>query len=579
MVKSTRIWNIVSVILLILIGQSLFAQKNFPTNYFSSPIDFQIYLSANFAEIRPNHFHSGIDIKTKGRSGENVRSVADGKVVRLSISPTGFGRAIYIEHPNGYSSVYGHMSKFTPEIEKYVKENQYKRKSFSITLYPTKDEFKVKKGQLIGYSGNSGSSSGPHVHFEIRDTGNQHPVNPLLFGFNITDDLSPILKSIYFYPLGEQSTLEGNIEKKRFSVTGSKGKYKLKSDSAITFSGKLGIGIELYDLLNGVGNKCGIYSIEANVDGKTYYYFEMNEFAFSESRYINSHIDYSEIVRKKRKVHKIFVDPNNRLRFYETVLNHGHIQFDDTDNHKILLTVKDTYKNTSSISFNVRSTPSKPSPVKDKDYLMLMPYNKESHYELNGFEINIPAFALYDSLKFKLAVTPSIPDSYSKVYHVHNKYTPVQKAFTLRIKPENIEENLYPKLLIAGLDKKNKLYARGGEFKNGYVEIKNREFGTYLISLDTISPSIHPVNFKRGNHDLSNRTYLRFTIKDDFSGISKYRGTIDGKWVLFEYDPKYSRLQYTFDDERIEKGKEHELELKVTDQKDNEKILRMKFKW
>ncbi len=579
MIKSINIWIVIGIFTLLFPVQNSYSQKVIPTNYFSSPIDFQIFLSANFAEIRPNHFHSGIDIKTKGRSGENVRSVADGKIVRINVSPSGFGRALYIEHPNGYTSVYGHMNKFAPEIEKYVKENQYKRKSFSVTLYPSKEHFKVKKGQLIGYSGNSGSSAGPHVHFEIRDTRNQHPYNPLLFGFDITDNISPILKSIYFYPLGEQSNVEGKIEKKRYLVSGSKGKYKLKSDSAITFSGKLGIGIETYDLLNGVGNKCGIYSIEAKVDGKMYYHFELNEFAFSETRYINSHVDYSEIVKRKRKIHKTFVDPNNRLRFYEAILNHGHIQFDDTYTHKVLLTIKDSYKNTSTISFKLRSTPSKPTPTKDKNYLKLMSYDKESHYELNGFEIKVPAFALYDSLKFKLSVTPSLPGSFSKVYHVHDKYTPLQKAFTLRIKPKNIDDDLHSKLLIAGLDKRNKAFARGGEFKNGYVEIKNREFGIYFVSLDTISPTIHPVNFKNGSYDLSSRKYLRFTVKDDFSGISKYRGTIDGKWVLFEYDPKYSRLQYTLDGERIGKGKDHELELKVTDQKNNEKIFRMKFKW
>lgn len=571
--------EIAGLFLFLITGVNLFSQADFPKKYFSSPIDFQIYLSANFAEIRPNHFHSGIDIKTKGRPGENVRSVADGKIVRINVSPTGFGRALYIEHPNGYTSVYGHMQKFIPQIEKYVKENQYKRKSFTVTLYPSKDQFKVKKGQLIGYSGNTGSSAGPHVHFEIRDTRNQHPTNPLLYGFDITDNISPILKSVYFYPLDDQSTVQDTPDKKRFLLSGGKGKYKLKKDSVLTFSGTLGIGIETYDLLNGVGNKCGIYSIEAKVDDKRYYYFELNEFSFAETRYINSHIDYEQIIRRKRKVQKLFIDPNNRLRFYETILNHGHLHFDDDSIHTIKLIVKDTYKNTSTLSFNIQATPPKSLPSAEQDYLMIMPYNRESHYELNGFEIKVPAFALYDSLKFRLSVTPPEEGSYSKIYHVHDKYTPVQNSFTIKIRPENVADSLYSKLLLAGMDSKKNVFARGGEFKNGYVEMKNREFGTYFVSIDTIPPTIHPVNFKTGTTDLTNRKYLRFTVKDDFSGISKYKGTIDGNWALFEYDPKYHRLQYNLDKDRIGKGKTHELVLKVSDQKKNAKIFRMKFKW
>ena len=561
--------------------QALHAQSSYPTEYFSSPVDFKIHLSANFGEIRSNHFHSGLDIKTKGRSGEFIRAIADGTVVRIGVSPGGFGKALYMNHPNGYTSVYGHLSKFSDEIEEYVKTNQYKREAFAVNLYPLKNRFAVKKGDIIGYSGNSGSSRGPHLHFEIRETKSQHPTNPLLYGFDISDNIPPIVKSVYIYPSNNKSSVNNEQNKKRFAIEKkASGKYELRNDSIIYFSGKIGVGIETYDLLNGAGNKCGVYSIEMLVDGKRYTYFEQNEFAFSETRYINSHIDFEERTRRNRNIRQTFVEPNNRLRIYETTLNGGLIGFKDQETHDIKLIINDVHKNTTTLSFKIKSVAEpKAQPKNPNDaYLMVMPYNKKNNYKFNGFEINIPANALYDSLKYRFLITPSIPGSYSKVYHVHNRYTPVHKYFTLRIKPENVPDSLQYKLLMGGLDDNNKIFARNGKWKDGAVEIRTRDFGTYLVVIDTIAPNILPNNFRKKS-DLSQQKSLKFTIRDDFSGISKYNGYIDGKWVLFEYDPKYNRLTYTLDKERIGKGKEHELVLNVADQKNNENTFTMKFFW
>ncbi len=571
--------NLVSIILIISF-ENLHAQSPYPTDYFSSPVDFRIYLSANFAEIRGNHFHSGLDIKTKGRSGEIIRSIADGEIVRIGVSPGGFGNALYINHPNGYTSVYGHLDKFSEEVAEYVKTNQYKRESFAVNLYPPKGRFVVKKGDLIAYSGNSGSSLGPHLHFEIRETKSQHPTNPLLYGFDISDNIAPIVKSIYLYPGNDKSSVNYEKDKKRYLVAKNGSTYTLRSDSVVRFSGKIGVGIEAYDLLNGVGNKCGVYSIEMLVDGKRYTFFEQNEFSFSETRYINSHIDYEERVRRKRNIRQTFIAPNNRLRIYETSLNGGLVNFNDEEIHNIKLILKDVYNNTSTVNFRVKSETEYTTQMDNTEveYLMLMPYNTPNKYTFNGFELDMPANTLYDTLKFRFMVTPAIPGSFSRVFHVHERYTPSHKYFTIRIKPKNVPDSLHNKLLIGGLDDNQKIFARNGEWKDSTVVIKTRDFGSYLVVMDTIAPSILPNNFRR-NSDLSGKKSLRFTVRDDFSGISTYKGYIDGKWALFEYDPKYDRISYTLDKDRIGSNKEHELVLTVSDMKNNEKTFNMKFFW
>lgn len=542
---------------------------------FRSPISHQIKLSSNFGEIRKGHFHSGIDIKTGGVTGKNIHAVADGYINRINVSANGFGKAIYITHPNGYMTVYAHLLHFSPDIEAYVKNQQYEQKSFQVTLYPDKNEFPVKMGAIIAKSGNSGSSLGPHLHFEIRHTVNQHPVNPLLFHFKIKDNINPIISKIYLYPLSKLSHIDSSYEKKIYNVKGDHGNYKLDPDKIIPAYGLIGIGIETLDYLNGSWNKCAVLSIEMKVDDKVVYSHEMREFSYSETRYVNSHIDYEEKISNRNNVYQTFIAPNDQLSIYNESVNKGRITLNDTNTHKITLLVKDAHGNRSEIIFNIRSVPTLPetSIRESKDYSVVMPYNKDNSFSHKGFSITIPAGSLYDTLCFSYAEAPSLPGTFSALHFVHNSYTPLHKYCIIIITPDSVPEGLESKLLAAMVNGEEGLIPAGGEWDGEKLSIRTRNFGKYVIAIDTVKPEIEPLNIR------DSKTMIRFRITDDFSGIKSYTGMIDGKWALFEYDPKNDLLVYRFDKNRLTQNQQHDLEITVTDDRDNIAVYNVGFYW
>ena len=154
------------------------AQNSYPQDYFQSPLEIPLILSGTFAELRSNHFHSGLDIKTQQQSGLKVMAAASGFVSRIKVSHFGYGKALYITHPNGYTTVYAHLQNFNPEIDAYIKHRQYKNESYEIELFPKAGELLVNNGDIVAYSGNTGGSGGPHLHFEIRNK-QEHPMNPM----------------------------------------------------------------------------------------------------------------------------------------------------------------------------------------------------------------------------------------------------------------------------------------------------------------------------------------------------------------------------------------------------------------
>jgi hypothetical protein len=546
---------------------------------FIQPVKIPLALSANFGELRIDHFHSGIDIRTQGVTGKEVVAAAEGYVSRIGVSPTGFGNALYIRHPSGYSTVYGHLERFTPEIDAYVKAQQYERKSFAVTLFPPKDKFQVKQGDIIAFSGNSGGSGGPHLHFEVRKADSEIPVNPLLFNFGPADNIKPVIERLFIYPVIDDSEINSLHKTMKISVAGNNGNYYVPAGNEISISGPAGFGIKSYDQLNDSYNKCGIYSIELRIDSSLKFSYVMDEFSFNESRYINSHIDYETYIRDNSFIERAFVLPNDKLSVYRNVVNRGIFNFTDGKTHHVEITVKDVQNNISALTFDVKSkVPAFKVNGKPAKEGVVMPYNRSNRFRAENISISIPSGALYDTIYFMYKRDAGTPQMLSDVHYIHNKYTPLQKPCSLSIKPSSVPAGKESKMLIVQMSDDFKKSAINSSYSDGYVTGDILSFGMFFAGIDTVAPSIFANGLQSGS-DLTGKSELRIKITDDLSGIKSYEPVLDGKWALFEYDQKNDVLVYRFDSARITKGTTHNLTLKVTDNKENQSVYSCDFKW
>lgn len=548
---------------------------------FISPVKIPLALSANFGELRIDHFHSGVDIKTQGVAGKEIVAAASGYVYRISISPGGFGKALYLRHPSGYSTVYGHLDRFAPEIEEYVKSRQYQEKSYMITIWPPRDKFQFSQGEIIAYSGNSGSSSGPHLHYEIRKSDEEIPVNPLLFEFGVKDEVKPVIENLVIYPIGQRSLINNQNKQLKIKVSGGNGKYYISSASKILISGRAGFGLKAYDLFTNSQNKCSIYSLELRIDSISVYNYKMDSFSFNESRYINSHIDYEIYQREKVYIERAYLLPNNKLSVYQNVINKGIYNFTGSGKHHVELIVSDMHNNRSTLSFFVNSVAPDlaGNNVKPAETgTVMMPCNRNNKFISGNVSVNIPTGTLYDTLYFEFRSSESRNDIYSDIYHIHNIYTPVHKRYNLSIKPDLIPPGKATKLLIIQLLDGNRKVPVSSTWDNGYITANPYTFGSFCVGIDTIPPSITANGFMPGAN-MAGKTSMKIRIRDDLSGIKSYEPIIDGKWALFEYDQKNEMLIYTFDPKRIQKESKHNLSLKVTDNRDNVNIFNCEFIW
>ena len=567
------------IVVIILFFNTLYDKpKN--KSIFISPVKIPLLLSSNFGELRIDHFHSGLDIKTQGVTGKEVIAAANGYIYRISVSPGGFGKALYIRHPSGYSTVYGHLDKFTPEIEEYVKALQYEKKSYLVTLFPEKEKFPVKQGDLIAWSGNSGSSGGPHLHYEIRKSDSELPVNPLLFEFGTGDNIRPVFEKLVIYPINSHTVINNQNTVKKINVSGGQGNYYISAENKIIISGLAGFGIKSFDLLNNSYNKCAVYSIELAIDSITVFKYVMDGFSFNESRFINSHIDYGTYLKENIYVERTFILPNDKLSVYKDAVNRGIFNFNDNKTYHAVITVKDIHNNKSSLSFNIKGQSAKSQAIAgtvDKN-LKLMPFNRSNRFVSENISVSIPSGALYDTLYFAYKRTAGTKGMLSDLHHVHNKFTPVHKTYTLSIKPGIIPAGKESKMLIVRLDDEQKKSAMNSTWSEGNLTAEVLSFGKFYIGIDSVAPVITPSGLSPGAI-LTGKKEIKIRITDDFSGIKSYEPFIDGKWALFEYDQKNDLLIYRFDEKRITKGTKHNLSLKVTDNKDNISYYNCNFTW
>ncbi len=546
---------------------------------FRAPLDIPMVLSGNFGEIRADHFHSGIDIKTNGSTGYRVYSIDDGYVSRIKVQANGYGKSIYIDHPGGYTSVYGHLDRYRDDIASYVRNLQYNRRTHTLDLYLDPGEFSIAKGDLIAFSGNTGGSSGPHLHFEVRTSGNQHPTNVLKYGFDIADRVAPRFHSFSLTPEGDNSHVNGKAGKHAFQVVKDQGMYTVPYGTIIRAAGKLGVSVEVFDYLNGAPNRCGVYKLKMELDGKEVFSFSVDEFSFSETRYVNAHIEYGDLVNSNKRIHRLHRLPNDRLRIYDKLEEDGWVTLKDNKKHLVNVIAEDVAGNSATLQFEITGdTASRSNRAVIPDNGTMMHWNEPNIFSTGEVEVKLPGRALYDDIRFRYGKSPGTEGMLSDLYQIHLRETPVHLPYDLSIRFSPSDPRLKEKLLLITYDEEGELEEAGGEYKDGAVVASLRSFGPFAIAADTTRPEIIPLG-RISTGDISGDTEIRFTIMDDLSGIEDYEGFIDNHWALFEYDPKNDLLTYTIDPERIKSGIIHELELYITDAKGNVNLYHQTFKW
>ncbi len=557
--------NILTFLFLFLIQIS--TAQTIKNNNYHSPLGIPLVLASNFGELRPNHFHMGLDFKTNGKIGYKIYSIEDGYVSRIKISPYGYGKVIYVDHPNGITSVYAHCHEFKGEIAELVREIQYKEQNYAIEIYPKKNQLMVKRGQVIAISGNTGGSTAPHLHFELRETKTEHALNPLVYGFDIADHKKPEIRNLKVYGLTKEGyrfpgkTKLNKVYKGKTSYYISENKLIVPADF-LSKSGGLGFAFDVIDRLDGAGNKCGLYGSYLIIDDDTIFGQKINRIPFESTRYVNSHKDYYEYAHLKRKFHKSYKTKENTLPIY-TKNNLGIFQGKPGGRYNVKFIAFDAKGNTSILKFELLISNGKVN-LMDKietDSTFLLP-SQTKLVRKNNVEVEFGRTTTYEPLKI---IQSDIDFSIGKAN------IPVQKAYKVKFYGEFSSKNYYMDMITS----KNRHKSILALYDDSLLIFEPKYFGNYRIKKDETPPTIYPINFKNNITQLNGQV-LKWKINDKETSISDYDLFINGEWALLEYDAKKATISYTR--ELTFKG-EKELRLVVVDSCGNQKIWIKKIKF
>lgn len=540
--------------------------QEFPKDYFNKPLDIMLQLSGNFGELRSNHFHSGLDFKTQKKEGFNVFASAEGYISRIKISPYGYGKAIYINHPNGFTTVYGHLQSGSGDIEKFIKKEQYKSRSFELDIYLQPTDLPVKQDQIIGISGNTGGSDGPHLHFEIRDTKSEKIINPLFFGFDsdLPDTKPPFLSNLYVYPIGNYSVVNQSQVPIPLSLNlQDDGTYLAEK---VIANGEIGFSVGANDFDNVSWNGNGIYKMESFLNGKSIYKYQFDSFSFDETRYVNALIDYQFYKKTRIRLQKLFrINPFD-LSIITTTEHNGIIKVDNNRMYSYRVEVSDFNGNKTTVLIPIQfGNQTLKLEDEDRKQQFFVKSNNDNIYEKENVTISFPAHTFYEDFYMDFNVKNNELFLHKDVVAAHKSF-----AITFTLPNNKITEKTF-----IGLVDGKKITHYNTKIKENTLTCYTKTLGHYKIITDVDKPKIK-ISHRITDKWITKQKQLVFTINDETSGIKSYDGYLNDKWILFEYDPKTKKLYHDLNDGFVVEGK-NTLKLYVNDNVGNSSIFETNF--
>ena len=559
------------ILTILLLCATVCSAQSLDTAYYDFPLrNVAGYYSANFGEMRPNHFHSGIDFKTDGVEGKSVVAVADGYVSRVSQSPSGYGLALYVTHPNGTTSVYGHLSRFRKDIADFVFTERHRLKRSQVDLYCKPDQFVVKRGEEIARSGNTGSSQGPHLHFEIRDAKTQKTLNTIAQRiYTPKDDISPYIMKVHYVEVDTVRGIPCHSKLATYTVNKADANtYRTAQNSPIKVGRKGYFIVETSDRKNDVANTYGVYNMVAKLDGKPIFEYRNDGFPFELSRYCNA-VSYYPIQRRSRnEVMRAAMLQGGTDYLYPTLVNRGIVTTSEGETRNVEFIITDDCGNTSTLSFDiVGKSDDECFRGEVAEDALIVEYNKDFAHKVDDtLSIVIAKGSLYESVALDIEPSDveikadSTVKILSKAYRIHNDNTPLQKSIGI-VFTQEVEKSLQPYTVMASVNANGYISNAGGRYRHNRLTARTSSFGTFCLVADMTPPVIRP-QFEDGQ-DCRGRDRIAFRLSDNFSGVSSYNVYIDGKWVAIDYSR--SRAWVNLKAEGISGGKSHDIEIVVKD--------------